>query len=98
MIERSGTGTPQSPWWYRRRSGVFGIIYALGFVLGSGLAAFTNTDYVPSLVTLGRLLNRGDGGILAVYAAGLILVLLAFLLRLWGSSYLQPAIVWNACT
>lgn len=35
MIETPGAGAPQSPWWYRNRSSVFGTLYAAAFWIPS---------------------------------------------------------------
>ncbi len=86
MSERS------SPWWYRWRSIVFGMIYFLGFVLG-GVSSEPQHGYVPAFVQLGS--RWGSNGIFGLLTFGVVLTGLCFLLRLWGSSYLSAGIVWN---
>ncbi|HTX03771.1 MAG TPA: isoprenylcysteine carboxylmethyltransferase family protein [Candidatus Acidoferrales bacterium] len=80
MIEAPGAGSAQSPWWYRSRSTVFGILYGVGF-------------WLPAVV--GARLG-GDAAINGLFFLALFCVFACFVIRLWGSSYLQSAIVWNA--
>ena len=86
MNERS------SPWWYRRRSIVFGMIYFLGFAVG-GVSSKPQHGYVPSVVQLGS--RFGSNCIFGLLIFGVVLTALCFLLRLSGSSYLSAGVVWN---
>jgi|SRR5579872_980432 len=95
MIETQNTGAAQSPWWYRNRSTVFAVLYGLGFWVPAAISGLANIPYVPTIVPLGAWLG-GDTAINALFCLGLFLVFLCFAIRLWGSSYLQSAIVWNA--
>jgi protein-S-isoprenylcysteine O-methyltransferase Ste14 len=95
MIETPSAGASQSPWWYRNRSAVFGILYGVGFWVPAAIGGFENIPYIPTIVPLSTWLG-GDAAITALFCLGLFLVFLCFLIRLWGSSYLQSAIVWNA--
>lgn len=95
MIETPGAGAPQSPWWYRNRSSVFGTLYGAAFWIPVLIDSITQTPYVPTIVMLGRWLG-GDQSITILFCIALLLVFLCFAIRLWGSSYLQSAIVWNA--
>jgi protein-S-isoprenylcysteine O-methyltransferase Ste14 len=95
MIETPGTGAPQSPWWYRNRSSVFGMLYGAGFWIPIVVDGFSNTPYVPTIVLIGSLAG-GDATINALFLFALLCVLMCFLIRLSGSSYLQASIVWNA--
>ena len=81
--------------WYRRRSIIFGLIFACGFMLAGLVAVITNTPYVPGFVVIG-LHMAGETGINVTFTVALLFVLLCFIIRVWGSSYLQAALVWNA--
>lgn len=72
-----------SPWWYRQRALVIGVIYLSGF-LGGNLYDGAGTRYVSAAQTL--------------HALPLVLELVAacWALRVWGSSYLTSATVWSA--
>ena len=94
MIETPGAGAPQSPWWYRNRSTVFGVLYGAGFWLPAAVDGATGHAYLPTLVALGAWLG-GEAAINTLFLVALALLLLCFLIRAWGSSYLQ-AIVWSA--
>ncbi len=95
MIETPSPGATQSPWWYRNRSSVFGILYGAGFWVPAVISGVANIPYVPTIVPLSAWLG-GDTAITALFCLALFLVFLCFLIRLWGSSYLRSAIVWNA--
>lgn len=81
-----------SPWWYRRRSAVFALIYLAGFV--GGWLVSPGRHYEAAFATLGRYLGPSGGSALlaaaALFTAGCLFV------RAWGSSYLSAALVWNA--
>lgn len=76
----------QSPWWYRLRAPVMGVLYAIGFSGAAMFAQATHTPYVPVAVSLAP----------AGFALALLLMIAAVLLRVWGSSYLRSATVWSA--
>ncbi len=94
MIETPGIGATQSPWWYRNRSTVFGILYAAGFLPGI-IGGFAGIAYVATIVPLGLRLGS-YAAIDALFCLAVFLLFLCFAIRFWGSSYLQSAIVWNA--
>ena len=94
MIETPSAGAPQSPWWYRNRSSVFGVLYGLGFGVPSIVNDVTNSPYVPTIVPLGRLLG-GGGAVDGLFYLAVFFMFLCFGIRWWGSSYLQ-SIVWSA--
>lgn len=87
MNERS------SPWWYRRRDAVFGMIYGLGFMAGGLISGALHGSYVPAYVACGNFAGRS--GAFALLVAGTALTIACFALRLWGSSYLSEGIVWS---
>lgn len=74
----------QSPWWYRQRALVIGLIFLAGFFGAALYSIVTDTPYVPAAQML--------------HAQSLVLELVAasWLLRVWGSSYLSSATVWSA--
>lgn len=88
------TAANASPWWYRRRGAVFGLIYFAGFFFGSLLWGLTGAPYVAFYEWLGQ--RFGGGGPAVVLAVATLLVFLCWAVRVWGSSYLSAAIVWNA--
>lgn len=83
----------RSPWWYRRRDAVFGIIYAAGFFGAWAFATATQHPYQALLWTLGR--HYGENGWMGVAALMLLLMAASYALRLWGSSYLHTSVVWS---
>jgi len=87
MNERS------SPWWYRRRDAVFGMIYGLGFMVGGIISGAVHGTYAPAYVVCASFAGRS--GILGLLVAGTALTVACFALRLWGSSYLSEGIVWS---
>jgi protein-S-isoprenylcysteine O-methyltransferase Ste14 len=83
-----------SPWWYKGRSGLFALAYLIGF-LGSWLfSILRRTPYVPAYRQLGQ--SAGAHGVAIAAALALLCMLVAFAVRVWGSSYLSAARVWNA--
>ena len=82
----------RSPWWYRRRDAVFGIIYGIGFTAG-GISFSAHPRYVPLFINLGS--RSGAVGIGIAAAVMLVLMAGCFALRLWGSSYLRADVVWS---
>lgn len=82
-----------SPWWYRRRPTVIFVIYFVGFGLGYYLtSAFYRGAPLPAFVIVARALHADPKVILWIATA---IAFLGYLLRLWGSAYLTPAVVWS---
>jgi protein-S-isoprenylcysteine O-methyltransferase Ste14 len=82
-----------SPWWYRRRAIVIGLIYFFGFFAGYYLtAAFSRGTALPSFVILAHSFHVYLKPILWIASA---VGAVGYLLRLWGSAYLTSAIVWS---
>lgn len=75
----------QSPWWYRQRALVMGLIYLVGFFGAALYSVLANARYVPVVEVIPW----------AVPVA-VELVAAAWALRVWGSSYLTSATVWSA--
>ncbi len=82
-----------SPGWYRRRSAVFAAIYAIGFFGGWAVSYTVHGHYVTAFACLGSL--WGNRGIASAATIALLCMLAAFALRVWGSSYLNAATVWD---
>ncbi len=78
-----------SPWWYRFRGYVMGLIYFASFEIGYVLAFALHLDTRPVALLF------GTPGVRAVLAAGCALALAGWLLRAWGTSYLRAEVVWN---
>jgi len=87
------TNERSSPWWYRRRDAVFGMIYGLGFMFGGLISGWLYGVYVPAYVVCGSF--GGRSGVFAFLLGGAVLTVACFALRLWGSSYLSEGIVWS---
>ncbi|HEV3152757.1 MAG TPA: isoprenylcysteine carboxylmethyltransferase family protein [Candidatus Baltobacteraceae bacterium] len=81
-----------SPWWYRRRDAVFGMIYGAGFFLGGVLSGFLRGGYVPFYIDLAARLHTGRA---VTGAAAAAFMFAGWALRVWGSSYLRARIVWS---
>ncbi|HEY9180598.1 MAG TPA: isoprenylcysteine carboxylmethyltransferase family protein [Candidatus Baltobacteraceae bacterium] len=73
-----------SPWWYRRRALIMGLIYLVGFFGAALFDAIVHVRYVPVV----------DAVPWAVPVA-VALVVASWALRVWGSSYLTAATVWS---
>ena len=83
----------QSPLWYRRRSAVFALVVAIGFLGGWLLSRATEGRYQPAFATVGAY--GGTHGALIAALCAFVLVIAAMLLRVWGSSYLSAATTWD---
>jgi protein-S-isoprenylcysteine O-methyltransferase Ste14 len=82
-----------SPWWYQRRPTVTAFIYFVGFFAGYYLtSAFFHGTPLPSFVILAQAFHANPKLVLWIATA---VGIVGYLLRLWGSSYLTPAIVWS---
>jgi protein-S-isoprenylcysteine O-methyltransferase Ste14 len=89
----TGQGSVAIPRWYEWRSGVFALLYALGFLGGWAAAAAAGRSYVPAFRQIGEHYGR-TGGTIAV-AGALLCVVVAVATRLWASSYLSEDRVWS---
>jgi len=83
---------PTSPWWYRQRGTVFGLIYGAGFAGGYGLPLPLAGQSQPVFVLLGERLGGGAAVIWAAVASALI----AWLWRASGTAYLRRDVVFAA--
>lgn len=72
-----------SPWWYRKRALVFGIIYVAGFW---GAALYDAMTKQPHVSAAHRL--HADAAVIVLLAA-------CWAVRIWGSSYLRSSTVWS---
>lgn len=83
----------RTPWEFRLRAFFIAIAFGLGFFLGYPLQAmlFGNNSLDPTFVMLGR--PFGPAGIVAAGWLAAALVILAWLVRLWGSSYHSAGVV-----
>ncbi len=83
-----------SPSWYRGRTWVFAAIFFAGFFIGGFVSGALHHAYIPAYGELGR--SFGANGPMWMLAAAALCAALCFALRVWGSSYLSPGIVWSA--
>ncbi|HTX60005.1 MAG TPA: methyltransferase [Verrucomicrobiae bacterium] len=79
----------RSPWWYRHRAAVMTLIYLASFYLSYGVASLANLSTVPVLLCFGPKASR------EMFALALVLAGAGWLLRAWGTSYLDARVVWN---
>ena len=82
-----------SPWWYRRRGTLLGVIYGAGFLFGN--MTFGGPAREPAYVVWGERL-AGDAGAIALLWAAFACALLAWLLRASGTAYLRRDVVFAA--
>lgn len=83
----------QPPVWYARRSAVFAMVFAVGIAGGWIWSRVALGRYEPAFATVGASL--GPHGRVIAESAALAIVVLALLLRIWGSSYLSASTVWD---
>jgi protein-S-isoprenylcysteine O-methyltransferase Ste14 len=81
-----------SPWWYRWRATLFGLIYGAGFFIGH--LHISGGGGVPAAVVWGE--RWGDPGAYALLWLGVVFATLAWLARLSGTSYLRGDVVFAA--
>lgn len=89
----SAPAVSDTPWDFRNRALVFGLIYGFGFFVGFNVQANVYRNVTPTYALLGA--RWGDAG---VHSAAWVVALLAFagwVIRVWGSSYLSSGIVWS---
>lgn len=87
---------PATPWDFRMRALVIGIIYAVGFGAGITLQFALFFAAHPTYALIGA-----RGGLVGIHAAAFIPVLLTFgaqAIRMWGTAYLSSGVVWSAST
>lgn len=83
-----------SPWWYRRRDMVFGLLYGFGFAAGGAISSgMQGGRYVPLFVQIGGRWGSAAG--ICTVAAMFALMIACFAVRVWGSSYLHARVVWS---
>jgi protein-S-isoprenylcysteine O-methyltransferase Ste14 len=81
-----------SPWWYRQRGTVIGVIFGIGFFFGN-----MRNDGQPSLpAAIVWGLRAGDAGVETLLWLGIMFVVLAWLVRLSGAAYLRGDVVFAA--
>ena len=81
-----------SPWWYRQRGAVIGAIFGIGFFAGN--VRVGGRPALPAAVVWGR--HFGNPGIEALLWGGIELVLFAWLLRTYGTAFLNGDVVFAA--
>lgn len=82
-----------SPLAFRMRAAIIGLIYFFSFFFGFNLHALLYKNVTPTFVLLGA--PWGAAGIRAWAYVAAAFAVLAFLVRVWGSSYLSSGIVWS---
>ncbi|MDQ6768333.1 MAG: isoprenylcysteine carboxylmethyltransferase family protein [Candidatus Eremiobacteraeota bacterium] len=83
-----------TPWDFKARAFVSGMIYAVGFFVGINLQLNLFGDIHPTYVLLGE--RYGLVGIHVAAFLPVLFTLVALALRIWGTAYLSSGVVWNA--
>jgi protein-S-isoprenylcysteine O-methyltransferase Ste14 len=78
-----------SPWWYRQRALCIGALYFAGFYAAFFLARLVHRPGIPTYIIF------GDAWEHPILWGAVVLALIGWALRAWGTSYLQVAVVWN---
>lgn len=91
MSKRKTRG--QSPLWYRRRSAIFALVFAIGFLGGWAISYARLRRYEPAFASVGS--HWGSHGVLIAALAAIALIATAMAVRVWGSSYLSAPTVWD---
>ena len=84
----------QSPWWYRLRGLVFGVIYGCGFFFGPLIWGLAGKPFESTPAWLAAIAGAQAGS--AVFAAAVLCTFVCWALRAWGSAYLNADVVWKA--
>jgi protein-S-isoprenylcysteine O-methyltransferase Ste14 len=82
-----------SPWWYRQRGSVLGLIFGLGFFLG--YLSFGGPPPKPFFIELGSRFAGGRGAEIILWA-GVLSALVAWFWRASGTAYLRRNVVFAA--
>jgi protein-S-isoprenylcysteine O-methyltransferase Ste14 len=90
------TSLPATPWDFKARAAVFGFIFGVGFFVGYNLQYNLYGNGLPTYVVIGQ--RYGSAGIHAAAFLLFILILMGYMLRVWGTAYLSTGVVWNADT
>lgn len=80
-----------SPPLYRRRSAVFALLYAVGFLLGWAISFLIARRYEAAFALIGA--HRGQSGVLICGVIALAVCVAAMALRVWGGSYFRGSTV-----
>jgi protein-S-isoprenylcysteine O-methyltransferase Ste14 len=86
-MSEPATAAGQAPWFYRKRFTVFGLVYGVAFFAGYLIAGATGQNLAPLFVSSGQ--PALVGALAIAFALG------GYALRVWASSHLAQAIVWN---
>lgn len=90
MNARAASNTP---WEFRLRAFVIFIAFGAGFFFGYLIQGLISGNVTPTFVLIGQ--RWGDPGIHAMAWVASGLVVAAYLIRLWASSYHSPGVVMN---
>src|ERR1700681_998319 len=82
-----------TPWDFRFRGILFGVLYGFAFFLGFGIQSGIGGGFEPTYAVIARPL--GDGGAQAGAWIAAALCFAGFFIRWWGSSYLTSGVVWS---
>ena len=85
---------PATPWDFKARGLLFGIIFGIGFFVGisAQLTIYGNAE--PTYAIIAQ--RYGSSAVHAAAFLPALFVLAGLALRIWGSAYLTSGIVWNA--
>lgn len=83
----------QTPWDFRFRGILFGVLYALAFFIGFVVQSALGGSLQPTYAVLAQ--PFGDSGARAGAWFAVALCSIGFFIRWWGSSYLTSGVVWS---
>jgi protein-S-isoprenylcysteine O-methyltransferase Ste14 len=83
----------QTPWDFRFRGILFGVLYALAFILGFVVQSALGGNLEPTYAVLAK--TFGEAGVRAGAWFAVALCSIGFFIRWWGSSYLTSGVVWS---
>jgi protein-S-isoprenylcysteine O-methyltransferase Ste14 len=82
-----------SPWWYQRRALVIWAVYLIGFFGGYPFTAAVDPKRaLPSFAVLAVAFHWKA---VVLLTSATLLTFAGWALRVWGSAYLRPEVVWN---
>jgi protein-S-isoprenylcysteine O-methyltransferase Ste14 len=91
--KEDGRDVTQTPWDFRFRGILFGVLYMSAFLFGFVIQSGLNGNLQPTYAVLGE--PFGDAGVRAGAWIAVGFSAIGFFIRWWGSSYLTSGVVWS---